>query len=655
MSKKIYLPFIEAVPVKEFPETTTLVPGNMLVEDDEGNALRIRTEVFYQMLNKFAKPLKTSDPSPTEDGWYKPTDAGTYSNAESLVAEEGYDTLFYKKGATWTPVRTKMPESIANAIFDKNNNTESATMMAIASRYDKTVNALDSFFIKDQFSIYATDTSLGWSVNGLKNDNTKVATGLLFITALNIATQGRELLDISLVRYSAPANLLDQYSCILGKKADNTIHVLLLGKVNTLPKVFEKFTINIADYVAVSICYDLVNDLTPDVYRPTITFYSSNNEKDSVKKYIDKEVKKTELNIYNELISGFKINIDDLTGANDDAKIDKAITLIENVGGGQIYFPSRQINITKAILVPSNTKIILDNCQIQMANSIHDNIFRSKGLVPNPAQYGGLCLSAEWTENFEIEGIGTPTIRQSIVPLHTGDAYGWRGVSILFVRCRNYKISNVKVIESHMWSISNEYSENGEFYNIEFSNTLYTNADGLNFRNGCRKMIARKLRGRTNDNAVATTCIDNTVPASPVAGYSGQALGFTYGDFLGAEDIYVEDVQVAAKYGPALILASSPTIKRVTYKDIVSTVSNAPNWENVMVCCNRYRNFIYGTSYVDGNISNINIINSNTSIHEYSLGIYGGRVDKIYASQIINTNPSKLGDVKNDTTTILLT
>lgn len=105
--------FVNIQPISTLEEVTTLIPGaNMFLERiSDGKSFKINTEAFYQILNNFAKPLKLSDAAPTVNGWYKPATSGTYSNAGDLVAEDGYDTLFYKDGTNWTRTRTKMPVS----------------------------------------------------------------------------------------------------------------------------------------------------------------------------------------------------------------------------------------------------------------------------------------------------------------------------------------------------------------------------------------------------------------------------------------------------------------------------------------------------------------------------------------------------------------
>lgn len=351
-------------------------------------------------------------------------------------------------------------------------------------------------------------------------------------------------------------------------------------------------------------------------------------------------------NIYNISWNRGIINIDDFSGTDDD-KIYQAVHLAENLKGGEIFFPNRRISISKAIMIVSNTKYTIAG-QIQMIDSVHDNIFRSAGLKINTSAPNGVQSGAEWTENFEINFLPSANMRQSVKPLHVGDKFGWRGIAAYFVKCRNYKISNISIIESHMWGISSEYCENGYFENLKFHNTLYPNADGLNFRNGCRNMYALKLRGVTNDNAVAVTNLDNTIPYAsvPNKGYSYQALGWSYGPYLGAENIIVEDVQVKSKYSSGLILATSNIVSNITYKNFISTEHSGSDWDNVSVCGNRFRTYVYGSSFKPGNLQNIKIVNSKTDVHEYSLGVYECSLTEIVKSGLDNKNPKKLGIIK---------
>lgn len=69
-------------------------------------------------LAKTAKPLKPTDTTPTIEGLYKPTVAGTYTNAGGLIAKDNYSTLFFLNQGIWTKSEEKMPQTPISPIFN---------------------------------------------------------------------------------------------------------------------------------------------------------------------------------------------------------------------------------------------------------------------------------------------------------------------------------------------------------------------------------------------------------------------------------------------------------------------------------------------------------------------------------------------------------
>lgn len=127
-------------PVSELETVINPTTGEVLYYDGSNDLKKTSVESFFQMLNTFAKPLKTTDSAPTVIGWYKPTDAGTYDNAGGLVAQEGYDTLFYYNGTTWTRTQTKMPESVG---FSEDVFNETAEQYNTYSLLSRDLSAVD--------------------------------------------------------------------------------------------------------------------------------------------------------------------------------------------------------------------------------------------------------------------------------------------------------------------------------------------------------------------------------------------------------------------------------------------------------------------------------------------------------------------------------
>ena len=90
--------------VKPISEITTVdnpIKGHLLFYDGSDELKKVDIIKFQSLIGGIAKPLAIADATPTTAGWYKPTTSGTYANAGGLVAQEGYDTLFYFDGTTW--------------------------------------------------------------------------------------------------------------------------------------------------------------------------------------------------------------------------------------------------------------------------------------------------------------------------------------------------------------------------------------------------------------------------------------------------------------------------------------------------------------------------------------------------------------------------
>ena len=100
-------------PVNELESVTGLQAGELLFYDGSNNLKKIDIDTFNN-LSKTAKPLKPTDATPTQEGLYKPTQVGSYTNAGGLIAQEGYDTLFFFNGTTWTKSESKFPQAYPN-------------------------------------------------------------------------------------------------------------------------------------------------------------------------------------------------------------------------------------------------------------------------------------------------------------------------------------------------------------------------------------------------------------------------------------------------------------------------------------------------------------------------------------------------------------
>jgi hypothetical protein len=235
-------------------------------------------------------------------------------------------------------------------------------------------------------------------------------------------------------------------------------------------------------------------------------------------------------------------------------------------------------SLDTAILLPSNTTVILQNCKLKLSDKCRDNFFRSAncgfGIEENepifnvhikgegnvvlegadhpratgdasktlkktcPFTVEDICRHADWVEaerrtpeqitfaDRHDYSYGTDAGREGEV--QNGD---WRGIGILFARVNDFSISGLTVRESHGWAISLEDCSNGYVEKIHFDARMnkmidgmlqnMENQDGVDLRNGCHDITISDITGETGDDVVALTAIASSKYRP------GGALGYT--------------------------------------------------------------------------------------------------------------------------------
>lgn len=222
--------------------------------------------------------------------------------------------------------------------------------------------------------------------------------------------------------------------------------------------------------------------------------------------------------------------------------------------------------LDSAILLPSDTTIILRDCKLKLSDRARDNLFRS-------ANCGLGIEHPEPLRNIHIRGEGLCILEGADHPRATGDggkilkcpcphlpedickvaeyipmerrlrgeitfadlhsySYGtdagregesqygdWRGIGILLAKVEDFSVSGLRIVESHGWGISLEACSKGRIEHIDFDARMHKmidgmlmnieNEDGIDIRNGCHDLVISDISGRTGDDVVALTAIAN--------------------------------------------------------------------------------------------------------------------------------------------------
>ena len=266
------------------------------------------------------------------------------------------------------------------------------------------------------------------------------------------------------------------------------------------------------------------------------------------------------------------INANDFRGATDSDTLEQAVE--NRTADGIVLIPPRESDIEpertywlidRAVLIPENTTIVLQNCTIKLSDKCRDNFFRTANCgfgFPDPAPI----------RNVHIRGEGLCVLQGADHPRATGDSskllhtpcphrpediiaidadwvpeerkrsgkldfwdvhnhsygtdagkenesqYGdWRGIGILFANAKDFSIENLRIVESHGWGISLEACSYGRIEKIDFDARMskeidgmlmnMENQDGIDIRNGCHHITISDITGETGDDVIALTAI----------------------------------------------------------------------------------------------------------------------------------------------------
>lgn len=160
--------------------------------------------------------------------------------------------------------------------------------------------------------------------------------------------------------------------------------------------------------------------------------------------------------------------------------------------------------INRAILLPSDFTLIVDDCTIQLASGVKDNIIRNEGAVP--------CAVVP-NHNITIRGKGKAVLcggtESHYSPCRSGDTNGWRTIGILLVAVKDFLIEDLTIRETQAWGVSIENgSSNGIVRNLNFEDTdQMFNQDGVDIRKGCHDILIENITGLVGDDAVALTAL----------------------------------------------------------------------------------------------------------------------------------------------------
>ena len=188
--------------------------------------------------------------------------------------------------------------------------------------------------------------------------------------------------------------------------------------------------------------------------------------------------------------------------------------------------------IERAIRLPSNFTLILEDCHLRMADGSYSNMFVNQN---HDTELGRTVAGTD--RNISIWGRGRAILdggkynglseknhsQNGLPPI-------WKNNILLFTNVDGFKVSDISCRNQRWWALNFVYCSNGYLGNIDFcandtaidengneyhglirdryAEVLVKNADGIDLRQGCHDILIENITGFTEDDSIALTALN---------------------------------------------------------------------------------------------------------------------------------------------------
>ena len=233
-------------------------------------------------------------------------------------------------------------------------------------------------------------------------------------------------------------------------------------------------------------------------------------------------------------------------GGDDSETLQNAIDAAA-AQGGTLTIPrynarrdQAQWRITRALQIPDNFTLILDNCYMVMETGVYDHMFTNSRSYDETAR----TLQGE-QKNISILGKGNVCLdggEHNHLLEKTSGRYGfprvWKNTMFFWLNVRNLRVENLHIENQRWWAITHVFCRDVTIRNINFDAVPHVpNMDGIDLRIGCNNFTIENITGRTGDDVIAMTAVNGNEYAWKVEG----------------KDTHIHDVKIRTVLGDPFI------------------------------------------------------------------------------------------------------
>lgn len=164
--------------------------------------------------------------------------------------------------------------------------------------------------------------------------------------------------------------------------------------------------------------------------------------------------------------------------------------------------------VSETILLPSDFTLYLKDCTLRLADDCFCNMF---------ANASAFSEEPERQHNIRIIGQGEAVLDGGNHNGLTEKTSGKDGrptvhsnLTIFFRNVSGFAISDLKIMRPRWWAMAFCFSDNGTISDITFdADNSVPNQDGIDLRVGCHHITIENIYGRTGDDTVALTALED--------------------------------------------------------------------------------------------------------------------------------------------------
>ncbi len=205
-------------------------------------------------------------------------------------------------------------------------------------------------------------------------------------------------------------------------------------------------------------------------------------------------------------------------GESDAQTIQNAVDYAHETGANSVTVPRKNERtgeniwiIDRAIILPSNMEIVLDNAHLRQEDKMMDNIFRNFRDVATEGH-----TLAEQSRNIVIRGVGNAMLdggNHNGLTEKTSKLEGMppasRNCMILFYNVRDFAVENLTLRDHRYWALHFIHAERGRLSDLHFMGECHCpNQDAIDLRIGCSNIVIQRIFGQTGDDVVALSAIN---------------------------------------------------------------------------------------------------------------------------------------------------